>query len=175
MTFLQKSWSFVEHAKWIGTTFTWIMYVQRYSVLIWLVIVYPDWRFPWFTSVHKTNPQTVPCTCGFTIYSHFISLCVQPKIQQIMVRGFCRPLDWASTSCPLLTKSLVQVLSDYVETPKAFGELRPDQWLRGVTTISRACLLADSHKIRNVFNYTLRKITVESSGDMHGNHTEHLW
>jgi len=35
--------------------------------------------------------------------------------------------------------------------------------------------LADSHKIRNVFNYTLRKITVESSGDMHGNHTEHLW
>jgi len=80
-----------------------------------------------FSSFHKTNPQTVPCTCGFTIYSHIISLCVQPKIQQIMVRGFCRPLDWASTSCPLLTKSLVQVLSDYVGTPEAFGVLRPDQ------------------------------------------------
>jgi len=80
-----------------------------------------------FSSFHKTNPQTVPCTCGFTIYSHIISLCVQPKIHQIMVRGFCKPLDWASTSCPLLTKSLVQVLSDYVGTPEAFGVLRPDQ------------------------------------------------
>lgn len=48
-----------------------------------------------------------------------------------------------------VTKRLAQVLSDYVGTPKAFGVFRPDQWLRGVTAMSRACLLACLHKIRN--------------------------
>jgi hypothetical protein len=118
------------------------MYVQRYSILIWLATVCPNWRFPGFLHFIKQihMDSTLYCTCGFTICSHIISLCVQPKIQQIMVRRFCRPLDWASTSCPLLTKSLVQVLSDYKGTPKAFGLFRPDQWLRGVTAMSsHAC------------------------------------
>jgi hypothetical protein len=37
------------------------------------------------------------------------------KIQRIKVIGSCRPVDWASASYPLFTKSLVQVLSDNAE------------------------------------------------------------
>jgi hypothetical protein len=89
--------------------------------------------------VHVDSPFTVISV--HSVYSQ--------KSSRLWSGDFCRPLDWASTSCPLLTKSLVQVLSDYVGTPESFGVLRPDQWLKGVTTMSRAGLLGDSHKIRN--------------------------
>jgi hypothetical protein len=42
----------------------------------------------------------------------------QPKIQRIKIREVCRPVDWASTSYPMLTESLVQVLSDNAEKMK---------------------------------------------------------
>jgi len=73
--FLQKSWGFIEHAKWIGTTFAWIMYVQRYSILICLTTVYADWRFPCFLHFIKQilKQYLVHVDSTFTAISfHFV-------------------------------------------------------------------------------------------------------
>jgi len=62
------------------------------------------------------------------------------KIQKFKAEALCRPVECTFMSCPLLTESLVQVLSDNVETLKNVGVLRVRQWLRGVKVwVEDAC------------------------------------
>ena len=79
-------------------------------------------------------------------------MCPFLKIRKIKPGGLCRPVECTFTSCPLLTESLVQVLSDNVETLKNFG-CTQSQAMTQRSAASRGWLLGGMSETRNVWTH----------------------
>jgi hypothetical protein len=72
------------------------------------------WALWWTFLVSLESPDRHSLPLSHWLHqSPQVSSC--QKIQRVKVRGLCKPVDWASTSYPLFTESLVQVLSDKAE------------------------------------------------------------